>query len=81
VIAVVLIGEAVVKIGKALGGIVPTHTASDMDEAVGLAHRMATPDGTVLLSPGCASFDMFRDYEHRGESFKEAVAALSRGTR
>jgi UDP-N-acetylmuramoylalanine--D-glutamate ligase len=74
--AVVLIGEASDKIEKALDKLVPIHRADDMNEAVRLAHGMAVPGNTVLLSPGCASFDMFRDYEHHGRVFKEAIAGL-----
>ena len=48
-----------------------------MQEAVDKARTLAKPGGNVLLSPACASFDMFRDYEHRGQVFKEMVQQLS----
>lgn len=48
-----------------------------MEEAVRHAHGMARPGDTVLLAPGCASWDMFRDYGHRGTAFAEAVTALA----
>jgi len=47
-----------------------------MAEAVARAAALAGPGDVVLLSPACASFDMFRDYEHRGEVFKSEVRAL-----
>ena len=46
------------------------------EEAVNTARALAVVGGNVLLSPACASFDMFRDYEHRGHVFKELVNAL-----
>ncbi len=48
-------------------------TADDFEEAVGMARDMAQPGWNVLLSPACASYDMFEDYEHRGRVFKEIV--------
>ncbi len=74
----VLMGEAKEKIRIALGDMAETHDASDMREAVHIAHRLAVPGGSVLLSPMCSSFDMFRDYKQRGDVFKEAVAELKR---
>ena len=47
-----------------------------LEEAVGEAARHARPGEAVLLSPACASFDMFRDYRHRGEAFALAVKGL-----
>jgi len=52
-----------------------TH-AESLQDAVEKARALAAPGGNVLLSPACASFDMFRDYEHRGEVFKEIVRLL-----
>jgi len=77
--AVVLIGEATEKMEKAWSGVVPTRRASSMEEAVRIGWELASPRGVVLLSPACASFDMFKNYEHRGDVFREAVRALSGG--
>jgi UDP-N-acetylmuramoylalanine--D-glutamate ligase len=49
-----------------------------MDEAVQLAARLAQSGDAVLLSPACASFDMFRNYEHRAEVFVQAVQTLDK---
>jgi len=72
----ILIGTATDKIFSVLGSDVSTIKARDMEEAVDLAKRSATPGDAVLLEPACASFDMFRNYEHRGEVFKNLVNAL-----
>jgi UDP-N-acetylmuramoylalanine--D-glutamate ligase len=72
----VLIGEAADKIKKALSDLVDTIQAQSMQEAVAVCSRMAEPGDVVLLAPACASFDMFRDYEHRGRVFKEAVRGI-----
>ncbi|WP_426391501.1 UDP-N-acetylmuramoyl-L-alanine--D-glutamate ligase [Variovorax sp. R-27] len=74
--AVVLIGRDAPLIEAALAstGVSLLHAAS-MDEAVKLASARANPGDAVLLSPACASFDMFKDYAHRAEVFREAVQA------
>ncbi len=71
--AVVLIGRDALRIEAALAGVVPVHRARDMHEAVRTANELAQSGDVVLLSPACASFDMFRNYEHRAEVFREAV--------
>jgi UDP-N-acetylmuramoylalanine--D-glutamate ligase len=69
----VLIGEASGLLEAALAGVVPTLRATDMADAVARAAERAGPSGTVLLAPACASFDMFRSYEHRGDTFRAEV--------
>jgi UDP-N-acetylmuramoylalanine--D-glutamate ligase len=73
--ALVAIGEAAGEIRHAAEG-VATIEASTMEEAVRRAREVAVPGGVVLLSPGCASFDMFSSAENRGDEFAKAVAAL-----
>ena len=72
----VLLGEAKEKMKKQLGDLIPTYFVSDMEEAVSLSFKKATSGDVVLLSPGCASFDMFDNFEHRGKVFKSAVERL-----
>ena len=73
--AVVLIGEAAGEIAAVVKRAKVEH-ASSMQDAVARARDLAAPGDIVLLSPGCASFDMFQSAEHRGEMFVEAVRAL-----
>jgi UDP-N-acetylmuramoylalanine--D-glutamate ligase len=73
---VLAIGETKKKIALALGDLVPVDSCRSLREAVRSAFRHATPGDTILLSPACASFDMFRDYEERGERFREEVEKL-----
>ncbi|MGQ0709622.1 MAG: UDP-N-acetylmuramoyl-L-alanine--D-glutamate ligase [Rhodoferax sp.] len=76
--AVVLIGVDAPAIRAALADTgVPLEDAADMEAAVALAHGRAHAGDAVLLSPACASFDMFRHYEHRAEVFVAAVRALA----
>ncbi|MBI3793759.1 MAG: UDP-N-acetylmuramoyl-L-alanine--D-glutamate ligase [Nitrospinae bacterium] len=72
-VAVVLIGESSEKLGRLFGGYEPVARANGMDDAVAKGAELAGAGGTVLLSPACASFDMFRDYRDRGEKFRESV--------
>jgi UDP-N-acetylmuramoylalanine--D-glutamate ligase len=76
---VVLIGKDAPALTAALKGVSTTETAASMQEAVGLAAGAATAGDTVLLSPACASLDMFRDYGHRGDVFAAAVRSLGGG--
>ena len=69
---VLLIGRDAPLIQKAVGG----ERCASLEEAVSKADQLAKPGDAVLLSPACASFDMFRDYRHRGEVFAAAVRAL-----
>jgi UDP-N-acetylmuramoylalanine--D-glutamate ligase len=73
---VVLLGQDAKLLDSALQGTTTTQFAKDMDEAVRLAADAARPGETVLLSPACASLDMFRDYGHRGDVFAAAVRGL-----
>jgi UDP-N-acetylmuramoylalanine--D-glutamate ligase len=73
---VVLIGKDAPSLERALGNTCTTERAASMDEAVSRAARAARVGDTVLLSPACASLDMFRDYGHRGDVFVAAVLAL-----
>jgi UDP-N-acetylmuramoylalanine--D-glutamate ligase len=73
--AVYLIGETGPEIGAALAGAgVPLHDSGDLETAVAAARAAARPGEVVLLSPACASFDQYPDYEARGEHFRALVA-------
>lgn len=74
--AVIAIGESAEKVVGAFKDIVSVAHAGSMEEAVQVGAAMAAPGDLVLLSPACASFDWFQNYEHRGRSFKEAVMNL-----
>jgi UDP-N-acetylmuramoylalanine--D-glutamate ligase len=76
--ALVVIGEAAERIAEAASGTVTTIRAGSMDEAVRVAYEAAQPGDAVLLSPACASFDMFKNYAERGEVFRAAVETLAR---
>jgi len=72
----ILIGRDAGLLAQALEDAAPTRRAGDMAAAVRVANRWAKPGDIVLLSPACASFDMYRDYRHRGEAFAAAVREL-----
>jgi UDP-N-acetylmuramoylalanine--D-glutamate ligase len=71
--AAVLIGRDRQQLGSALQGACELHYAPSLEAAVERAARLAQAGDTVLLSPACASLDMFRDYQHRGQVFADAV--------
>lgn len=73
---VVLIGKDAPLIAEALESVVPLTSTKTFEEAIQAAQKAAKPGDVVLLSPACASMDMFRDYVHRGERFTELVKAL-----
>ena len=72
----ILIGKAADKMAKVLGTATETVLAKTLEDGVRLAAAKAVSGDVVLLSPACASFDMFKDFEDRGRQFKEAVRAL-----
>jgi UDP-N-acetylmuramoylalanine--D-glutamate ligase len=71
--AVVLLGEAADLMDHALAGAAPIERAADMRDAVRRARRLAAPGDVVLLAPACSSYDMFRDYNERGDVFCAVV--------
>ena len=76
--AAIAIGESTPLVREALTGVVPVIAAASMREAVEEGFKAAQPDGVVLLAPACSSFDWFRDYAERGETFKREVELLTR---
>lgn len=75
--AIVCLGKDNAKIIEAFKGDIETIVeANNMTEAVGYSYQLASKDDVVLLSPACASFDLFDNYEDRGRQFKEAVRSL-----
>jgi UDP-N-acetylmuramoylalanine--D-glutamate ligase len=75
--SVVLIGEAADRMQREWKGTTAISRAASLDEAVRQAFASAVPGDVVVLSPGCSSFDMFRDYEDRGQKFRDSVKALA----
>ena len=71
----ILIGEAREKIMAALGSLTDSRLAGSLEEAVTLAHKLTAPGGVVLFSPACSSFDMFKNYEERGNAFRSLAKA------
>jgi UDP-N-acetylmuramoylalanine--D-glutamate ligase len=74
--AVVAIGKAAKEIASAFSGVCEVRTASSMREAVEFADQLASSGDVVLLSPGCTSYDWYKNYGERGEDFKKEVSVL-----
>jgi UDP-N-acetylmuramoylalanine--D-glutamate ligase len=77
--AALLIGAAAGKIAQQIEGAVPLVNAGTLDGAIAHARAQAVAGDTVLLAPACASFDQFKSFEHRGETFKKLVNELQEG--
>jgi UDP-N-acetylmuramoylalanine--D-glutamate ligase len=75
--AAVLMGKDAQLLQAALSDVVPISRVNTMHEAVSAAARLAQSGDTVLLAPACASLDQYRDYQHRGQVFVDAVRSLS----
>ncbi len=73
--AIVLIGQMADKLFAAWNSAVPCVRATTLADAVELARRLAGPGDVVLFSPGCSSFDMFKDFEDRGDQFRALIQA------
>jgi len=73
----IVIGEARAKLKDTFAGVVDVEESGALDQAVARAKSVANQGDCVLLSPMCASFDMFKNFEHRGEVFKEIVKNLN----
>jgi UDP-N-acetylmuramoylalanine--D-glutamate ligase len=72
----ILMGEAKEKMNRSIGDFAETYLVGTFEEAVLLAFQKSRNGDIILLSPGCASFDMFRNYEERGDYFKKLVHQL-----
>ena len=77
--SVVLVGEAADKIETALGGVVPVDRVSNYRDVVRKAFERAVRGDVILLAPACTSWDMFKDFEERGRTFKREVRLLAAG--
>jgi UDP-N-acetylmuramoylalanine--D-glutamate ligase len=72
----VLFGEAKEAMGAALAASAPTQVVETLEEALDVAHEASAPGDVVLFSPACSSFDMFKNFEERGDTFKALVSRL-----
>ena len=76
--AALLIGAAAPKLARQLAGALPLVQVGTLEAAIRYGYGNGRAGDTVLLAPACASFDQFRSFEHRGETFKEIVNQLER---
>jgi UDP-N-acetylmuramoylalanine--D-glutamate ligase len=74
--AAILLGESAAELERALAGRLPVERVASIEQATARAAAHARPGDVVLLAPGCASLDMFRSYEERGDRFRAAAQAL-----
>jgi UDP-N-acetylmuramoylalanine--D-glutamate ligase len=74
--AVLTVGEDALAIQRAFEGVVPVVSCREISVAIERARSLVRPGDTVLLSPACASYDQFKNFEDRGDRFKMQVAAL-----
>jgi UDP-N-acetylmuramoylalanine--D-glutamate ligase len=72
----ILIGQARPIIRKDLDGCCLITECETMEEAIQTSYHLSQPGDSLVLSPACSSYDMFRDFEHRGEVFKELIRKL-----
>jgi len=75
--SLIVMGQAAGLIRTAVGDLTPTVAATSMEEAIKQARQAASPGDVVLLSPGCASFDMYDNYAQRGDDFRQKVMNLN----
>ena len=73
---IIAFGQAASKMEGELSAAFPFRRVGTLEEAVALAVQEARPKETVLLSPGCSSYDQFRNYEHRGDEFKRLIKGI-----
>jgi UDP-N-acetylmuramoylalanine--D-glutamate ligase len=78
--AIIAMGQARDLIASDVGDEIPVQLADSLQEAVVKASKVASPQSSVVLSPGCSSYDMFQDYKDRGQQFQTAVRKLEKGT-
>jgi len=71
------IGESAQKVFDFFNGLVKVEICEDFETCINRARRESEPNSVVLLSPACASFDMFENYEERGKVFKQLVNNLN----
>ncbi|NJK92261.1 MAG: hypothetical protein HC904_10750 [Blastochloris sp.] len=76
-----LIGEMRVKLGRIWNGATTCHECGSLAEAVSVAGDLAKPGTVVLLSPGCSSYDMFKNFEDRGDTFRDLVQQQTSSTK